>query len=212
MKKLAALILALGVLTVACGDDTTTEAGAEGTDRATTEESADDATSTTTATDSEDSEGPTTQESGGDATSTSTTDAENTESSTTVTTSTESADTTTITGQLTYDQAIALTPNGVATISVRDISRQDVAANVIGETTMELGDRQVPIDFDITVDTSDLPENGQYALRAMIFDAAGTLVWSTDTVYPVDLSQTSVALGTINLVPISQATGGSIDE
>ncbi len=66
----------------------------------------------------------------------------------------------TITGELTYLPRIMLTPGGTATITVNDVSPQDVAAPVVGETIVELKDRQVPIPFDLAVDPLALDPAG----------------------------------------------------
>ncbi len=112
---------------------------------------------------------------------------------------------TTITGELTYLQRIALIPGGTATIEVSDLSLQDVAAPVVGEITIDLDDQQIPIPFEIAVDTADLPPNGEFSLRAIIRDAEGQLNWTTDTIIPIDLAQPRMDVGQLTLVQVDPA-------
>ncbi len=118
---------------------------------------------------------------------------------------------TTITGELTYLQRIALIPDGTATITISDVALQDVAAPVIAETTIDLGDQQIPIPFKLVIDTSDLPLNGQFSLRATIESAAGELEWITDTIIPVDLGQVEANLGQLVLVQVDRTEQEAVD-
>lgn len=118
---------------------------------------------------------------------------------------------TTISGELTYLQRIALIPGGTATITVRDTARQDIPAPVVAETTLNLADRQVPIDFELPVDTSDLPPTREFSLSASINNAAGELEWVTDTVIPVDLSQARIDVGRLVLVRVDPASQDPAD-
>ncbi len=119
----------------------------------------------------------------------------------------------TITGQLIYRERIALIPDGTATITLSDVSRQDVAAPVIAETTIELGDRQIPIPFELAFDEADTVAAGSYSVRATISDRSGTLRWTTDTANLIDLEQGSIDVGELMLVGVrhdaSKATGES---
>lgn len=107
---------------------------------------------------------------------------------------------TTITGEIAYLERIALLPGGTATITLSDTSLQDASATLIAETTIELGDRQVPIPFELVAETGDLDERGMYSVRATISGPDGSLQWTTDTANIVDISQVEVDLGTLRLV------------
>ncbi|MGH8168663.1 MAG: YbaY family lipoprotein, partial [Woeseiaceae bacterium] len=70
---------------------------------------------------------------------------------------------TTISGSLTYRERIALAPESVARVTLSDVSRADAAAPVIAEIRIELGDRQVPVPFELSVPAQDLETDRQYA-------------------------------------------------
>lgn len=118
---------------------------------------------------------------------------------------------TTISGELTYRQRIALIPGGTATVTVIEVSLQDVAAPVIADVEIDLGDQQVPIPFDLEFDATDLDPNGVYAVRATITGPDGELQWTTDTVHPVDPTQTDIAVRTLLLVQVVRFVDSSPD-
>jgi putative lipoprotein len=64
------------------------------------------------------------------------------------------------------------------------VSRQDVAAPVIAETTVHPVGRQVPIPFELRYDPAKIEPNRTYAVRATI-SSAGKMMFTTTTVYPV---------------------------
>ncbi len=109
----------------------------------------------------------------------------------------------TVTGTVTYRERIALPPEATLTISVLDTSRQDVAAATLGEQTIELdGSQQVPISFAVPVDASSADASASYAVRATIRDGNDALLWTTDTVYPVDLTAGDTDVGELLLVGV----------
>ncbi|MEP1125806.1 MAG: YbaY family lipoprotein [Ilumatobacter sp.] len=132
----------------------------------------------------------------------------------TPTTPAEDQTMTTISGELTYRQRIALIPGGTATVTVSDVSLQDVAAPVIAEVEIELEDRQVPIPFDLEFDATGLDPRGVYSVRATITGPEGDLQWTTDTVNPIDPTRTEIDLGAIVLVQVtgSQDTPPGTDD
>ena len=107
---------------------------------------------------------------------------------------------TTITGSLTYRERVALLPGSVARVTLSDVSRADAAAPVIAESSIELGDRQVPVPFEFSLPAGDLETGRQYAIRGEIHDPDGRLAWTTDTANPIDAAETSIDLGTLVLV------------
>jgi len=113
-----------------------------------------------------------------------------------------------VTGNLTYLQKIALVPGGVATVTVEDVSIADAASTVITEQTIELGEQQVPIPFDLTLDPADLDPRGTYSFRASIEDADGALVWTTDTMIPIESEPAGdIDLGDVVLVQVVPTEG-----
>ncbi len=108
-------------------------------------------------------------------------------------------------GELTYRERIAMAPGSTARVTVEDVSLADAASTILAEEVFEFDGQQVPISFDLDVDTADLDSRGTYSLRATISDPDGSLRFTTDTSNPVDISQESVDLGMLVLV----ATGSS---
>ena len=90
-----------------------------------------------------------------------------------------------VTGQVTYLQRSALPPEAVVVVTINDISRADGPQIVIGEQIIPTEGRQVPIPFAVSYDPSLILENHTYAVRARISDAAGKLLFTSDTVIPV---------------------------
>lgn len=98
---------------------------------------------------------------------------------------TSTGDTATVSGTLTYLQRIALPPGAVANVQIQDISRADAPADVIGEQEIPMDGKSVPVAFAVPYDPSQIQEGNRYSLRAEIRDAAGKLLFTTDTVTPV---------------------------
>lgn len=90
-----------------------------------------------------------------------------------------------VSGTLTYLQRIALPPGAVANVQIQDISRAGAPAEVIGEQNIPMDGKSVPVAFEVTYDPSQIQDNHRYSVRATIRDAAGKLLFTTDTVTPV---------------------------
>ncbi len=90
-----------------------------------------------------------------------------------------------ITGTVTYLQRIALPP-GTMNVQVQlvDISKQDIAAVVLGQQTIPL-EHQVPIPFTVSYDPQDIIPTHSYAIQARITELDGTLWFTTTSVYQV---------------------------
>lgn len=105
-----------------------------------------------------------------------------------------------IKGQLTYRERIALPPNSVARVTVRDISQAERKAPLIADKTLQLGDRQIPIPFEVEVPRADLEAQRRYSLHATIKAADGRLLWTTDTAHRIDRDKSVNDLGMLRLV------------
>lgn len=90
----------------------------------------------------------------------------------------------TLTGEVTYLPRIALPPDAVVRVQLRDVSRSDVLAKTIAEQTVSTEGRQVPIPFALSYDPDRIQLNRRYAVRAEIRESNGTLRWVSDTVHP----------------------------
>ncbi|HLS43053.1 MAG TPA: YbaY family lipoprotein [Paenalcaligenes sp.] len=106
-------------------------------------------------------------------------------------------------GELAYLQRIALAPNSTARISIYAVPPADAQAREVWHHDMQLGNQQVPIPFAFPVDKKQLPVNEQYALRAVIHDAQGTMRWTTDTHIPIDAQGDVADVGRVLLVQTS---------
>ena len=74
-------------------------------------------------------------------------------------------------------------PGAVATVTLEDVSRMDVTAEVIASRQIEMTG-QVPIPFRLPYDPDSIIEKHSYSVRATIH-VRGQLVFTTDTNYPV---------------------------
>lgn len=109
-----------------------------------------------------------------------------------------------ITGAVTYRERMALPAKSVVTVTLQDISMADRAAETLVEQTIPAGRHQVPIKFVLDVDAARLQDNHRYAVRAVIRDVNGNLLWTTDTVHGIDPQQQGADLGALVLVRVSE--------
>lgn len=107
--------------------------------------------------------------------------------------------TSTVSGYLTKMDRMALPPDLVATITLSDISKQDVKAPKINEVQYSLTGVSVPFYFLINK-PNQLPQNTQLGLRATIRDANGRLLYTTDSVIPVMTRPVDQDVGEIIMV------------
>jgi len=98
-------------------------------------------------------------------------------------TAAEAPDKAVISGTVSYRERIALTDQAELTLTLADVSRQDVAAKVIAERTVT-DPGQVPIRFEVEYPTAEIDERMSYSLRAVIHDR-GRMLFTTDTHVPV---------------------------
>lgn len=73
-----------------------------------------------------------------------------------------------VTGTVTYGQRIALPPEAVVEVTLVDVSRADAPAVVLAQQTLMLGDRQVPIPFELLYDPTQIDPRFTYAVQARI--------------------------------------------
>ena len=91
----------------------------------------------------------------------------------------------TLTGTVTYRPRIALPPDAVLSVKLLDVSRADAPSVTLAETRVGTDGGQVPLPFSLDYASDDVQPRNRYVVRAEIFDAAGVLLWTTDTAYPV---------------------------
>ena len=91
----------------------------------------------------------------------------------------------TLSGTVVYRERMALPINATINVRLLDVSLMDVPARVLGEDKVSAQGQSVPIPYRIEYDPGLVREGMSYAVRAEIRDAAGALLWTTDTVHPV---------------------------
>lgn len=109
-----------------------------------------------------------------------------------------------ISGQISYRERIALPKNSQLIIKLENITSAQKNGEIIAEKTISLGNRQVPIDFQLQVFKDQLNKDENYALRASIQDKSGELLWTTDELNLVPTDTDKVSLGLLNLVKFQQ--------
>jgi uncharacterized lipoprotein YbaY len=73
-----------------------------------------------------------------------------------------------LTGRVTYAPRIALPANAVVEVVLEDVSRADAPSIPLASQTLAVGDRQVPIPFELMYDPEQIAPTLTYALRVRI--------------------------------------------
>lgn len=107
-----------------------------------------------------------------------------------------------LTGTVTYLQRIALPPGSVIEVQLQDVSKQDVAAEVIASQTITTAGENVPIPFELSYDPAQIEERFTYALSVRI-TINGQLAWLNTDRYAV-LTRGAPATGVEVLVRPAQ--------
>lgn len=90
-----------------------------------------------------------------------------------------------MTGTIAYRERMALPQGATARVELRDISRADAPAPLLGATTIAPAGNQVPLYWLINYEPSRIDPAMRYAVSARITGADGTLLWVSDTTIPV---------------------------
>ncbi|MGD8804742.1 MAG: META domain-containing protein [Chloroflexota bacterium] len=90
-----------------------------------------------------------------------------------------------VTGTVTYLQRIALPPDAVVEVQIRDTSLADAPAETIGLQVIQTNGRQVPFPFVVRYNPAVIVDNHTYTLFARITDGQGNLLFISDTAVPV---------------------------
>jgi putative lipoprotein len=90
----------------------------------------------------------------------------------------------TVSGTVSYLQRMALPPEAVIQVQLLDVSVADAPAKVIAEESINLGQRQVPVPFELNFDSTKIDQKHTYALSAKV-TVKGELRFITDKSYPV---------------------------
>lgn len=90
-----------------------------------------------------------------------------------------------MTGTIAYRERSALPAGATATVELRDVSRADAAAPLLGTTTITPRGKQVPLYWLISFDPAKVDPAMRYSVSARITGADGKLLWVSDTAAPV---------------------------
>lgn len=85
-----------------------------------------------------------------------------------------------VTGTVTYRERMALPAGAVVEVSLLDVSKADVAADVISEQKIDTAGKQVPFNFELPYDPSKIDARMRYAVRAKILVGDDLIFTSTD--------------------------------
>lgn len=83
-------------------------------------------------------------------------------------------------GTITYRERIALSPDAVVTVQLRDTSYADAAAVLIDEQVIS-SPGQVPIDFDLRYASDEIDNRNTYSVSAVITEGDGRMAFTNDT-------------------------------
>jgi putative lipoprotein len=89
-----------------------------------------------------------------------------------------------VTGMVTYLQRMALPPTAIIQVQLLDVSLADAPSKVIAEDKITLGDRQVPVLFELKFDPSAIDPKHAYSVSAKIM-VDGELRFISDQSHPV---------------------------
>jgi putative lipoprotein len=90
----------------------------------------------------------------------------------------------TVSGSVSYLQRIALPPTAVIQVQLLDDSPTDAHSKIVIEEKITLGDRQVPVPFELKFDPSTIDPKHSYSVSAAIL-MDGNPRFLTDVVHPV---------------------------
>jgi uncharacterized lipoprotein YbaY len=90
-----------------------------------------------------------------------------------------------VSGTITYPEQETLPEDAMITVQIQDVSKQDVAAKVIGEQTIEAGGQQMPVPYEVAYDPANIDERFTYSMQVRIENNDGNLLFINDTSIPV---------------------------
>lgn len=93
---------------------------------------------------------------------------------------------TTIQGEITYLERMSLPPGSTATVKLLNISKADAPSETLREMTIDMDGRSVPVSYEFTYSSMRLDPVMTYSVRAEIRGPNNELLFTTDTVYPID--------------------------
>ncbi len=89
-----------------------------------------------------------------------------------------------VSGTVSYMVRMALPPSAIIEVKLEDISRADAPATLIAKQEITLGERQVPVPFELKFDPEKIDPKHTYSVSARIL-VDGQLRFISDKAYPV---------------------------
>jgi putative lipoprotein len=108
-----------------------------------------------------------------------------------------------ITGTISYMARMALPPDAAVDVRLEDVSLADAPSKLVAENIFALGDKQVPVPFQLPYNATDIQPSHRYSVRANITVNGNRLFTTTDS-YPVLTSGAGSEVA-LTLYPIRQA-------
>ncbi len=113
----------------------------------------------------------------------------------------------TVEGSVTYLQRIAVPAGAKLLVELRDVSRMDVASELLASQEYDL--TEVPTDYELRFLDSEIFDSNSYAVSARITQQ-GKLLFITDTAYPV-LTRGAGNTADMIVKPVSTTAPGQAD-
>ena len=106
-----------------------------------------------------------------------------------------------VTGTVSYRERIALPDNARVTVTLADVSKMDVAAEVISSHAFLTEGKQVPFDYQLPFMRDEIKPNHTYAVSARI-EVDGKLIFTTDTANRVITDEAKTLKKDLRLVKV----------
>jgi putative lipoprotein len=110
----------------------------------------------------------------------------------------------TVSGLVSYLSRIALPASAIIEVKLQDVSLPDAPAKVITKEEIALGERQVPVPFELKFDPGKIDPKHMYSVSASIL-VNGELRFISDKAYPV-LTRGSAAHVEVLVKPVTRST------
>lgn len=110
----------------------------------------------------------------------------------------------TVSGTVSYRSRMALPASAIIEVKLQDVSLADAPAKVITKEEIALGERQVPVPFELKFDPGKIDPKHMYSVRASIL-VDGELRFVSDKAYPV-LTRGNAAHVEVIVKPVTPST------
>jgi putative lipoprotein len=108
----------------------------------------------------------------------------------------------TVSGTVSYLSRMALPTSAIIEVKLQDISLADAPAKVVAKEEIALGERQVPVPFELKFDPAKIDSRHTYSVSASIL-VDGQLRFISDKAYPV-LTRGNPAHVEVIVKPVTQ--------